>query len=182
MSLARSIVSVLLLSFPLLSTCATYGQSIGRDSMIHHDSISVPRSPADTSVKKGDTLSTFRDTSSVAGSDSTLSRSDTVSVHRDTLNIITSEVGANTVPGFRVQLASTQNLLEALSTKSLADTLLPNYDVYIIYDAPYYKVRVGDFRNRYDADRAVSYLASHGFPDAWSVPDNVFRNPVPRKQ
>ena len=96
---------------------------------------------------------------------------------KDTLDIITSEEGSNTVPGFRVQLMSTQNLSEAMDARARADSLLSDYDVYIIYDAPYYKIRAGDFRARYDASQAAGYIASHGFPDAWSVPDNVFRNP-----
>ncbi len=141
---------------------------------------------ADSIIRAEDTLLLMNhakaSTRSDTASDTTVSRLDTVSTPKDTLNIITSEADANTVPGFRVQLSSTQDLLQAVSTESLADSLLPNYDVYIVYDAPYYKVRIGDFRSRYEADRAVTYVAGHGFPDAWPVPDNVFRNPLPRKQ
>ena len=101
---------------------------------------------------------------------------DTSVVRKDTLDIITSEETSNTIPGFRVQLMSTQSLSEAMGVRARANSLLSDYNIYIIYDSPYYKIRAGDFRSRYDASQAADYIASHGFPDAWSVPDNVFRD------
>ncbi len=172
-----SIAAVLVLRLPVAGA-----QVVSQDSTHSLDSATVMKSLSDTTLRVADTLSSMPDTNLVGGNDTTSTKRDTVAARKDTLNIITSEAGANTVPGFRVQVSSTQNLLEAISTESLADSLLPNYNVYIVYDAPYYKVRVGDFRSRYDADRAITYVISHGFPDAWPVPDNVFRNPKDRKQ
>ena len=73
---------------------------------------------------------------------------------------------------------TTQSLSDAMNARAKADSLLRDYNIYIIYDSPYYKIRAGDFRARYDANQAADYIASHGFPDAWLVPDNVFRNPA----
>ena len=142
----------------------------------------------DTSSKMSDTLRIGADTLVVRDTlsnkldtlvmDTSAVRADTLAAKRDTLDIITSEAGLNTLPGFRVQLMSTQNLLEAISAKAKADSLLKDYNVYIVYDSPYYKLRVGDFHARYEANRAVNYIVDHGFPDAWPVPDNIFRNPA----
>ncbi len=134
----------------------------------------------DTTTVVNDSLSIHSDTL-LNRQDTSAVRKDTLAVRKDTLDIITSESNYNTVPGFRVQLMSTQNLLQAISAKAMADTLLSGYNVYIVYDSPYYKVRAGDFHARYEANRALSYIADHGFPDAWSVPDNVFKNPARKK-
>lgn len=137
----------------------------------------------DTTGLKRDSLSSANDTANVATdslsilSDTTGAKSDTVAAKKDTLQILTSAASYNTIPGFRVQILTTQNLTEAIAMKAKADSLLPSYNIYIVYDSPYYKVRVGDFRARYEANQAVNYIANHGFPNAWSVPDNVFRNP-----
>lgn len=139
----------------------------------------------DTTGLKNDSLSSANDTADVATdslakfSDTTGAKSDTLAAKKDTLQILTSTASYNTMPGFRVQILTTQNLTEAIAMKAKADSLLSNYNIYIVYDSPYYKVRVGDFRARYEANQAVNFIANHGFPNAWSVPDNVFRNPVP---
>ncbi len=159
-----------------------------------HDTSAVKR---DTIFSGNDTLAIIRDTLRIGADtivvrdsllnaadslafDSLAPKPDTLAVARDTLDIITSEAGFNTLPGFRVQLLSTQNLLEAITTKAKADSLLKDYNVYIVYDSPYYKVRVGDFHARYQANNAVNFIADHGFPDAWPVPDNVYRRPPKR--
>jgi hypothetical protein len=134
------------------------------------------------SVLRGDTNTTVntlyaKDTLSVKPDSSIIQLDTSATVKRDTLNIITTEEAFNTISGFRVQLMSTQNISEAMAERAKADSMLTAYNVYIIYDAPYYKVRAGDFRTRYEASQAAGYIASHGFPDAWLVPDNVFRNP-----
>ncbi len=130
---------------------------------IANDSLRIP----------SDTVLNHRDTTAI--------KEDTLSMRKDTLDIITNEANFNTIPGFRVQLTSTPILDDAIDARNEADTLLTSYSVYIIYDSPYYKVRAGDFRTKYEASQAANYIASHGFPDAWSVPDNVFRNPPKKK-
>lgn len=139
---------------------------------------------SDTTGSKGDSLSAAHDTTGLtadslaAMGDTTGTKKDTVAAKKDSLEILTSNASYNTVPGFRVQILTTQNLSDAIGVKAKADSLLPGYNIYIVYDSPYYKVRVGDFRARYEANQAVPFISSHGFPSAWLVPDNVFRNPA----
>jgi hypothetical protein len=102
---------------------------------------------------------------------------DSAAARKDTLEIIIGTGGLNTVTGFRVQIGSTQDLSDAINERAKAETLLTGYNVYIIYDSPYYKVRAGDFRARYDATQAANFITGHGFPGAWVVPDNVFKDP-----
>lgn len=42
----------------------------------------------------------------------------------------------------------------------------------IVYNAPYYKVRIGDFVDRQEAQKSLTLIRQR-FPDAWIVPDQV---------
>jgi hypothetical protein len=79
--------------------------------------------------------------------------------------------------GFRVQLYSTPSIDEAKARKEEAEALFPDEWFYMEYDAPTYKIRAGNFRTRFDADRFARLLVEKGFADSWSVPSKVFRNP-----
>ena len=58
------------------------------------------------------------------------------------------------VDGFRIQLLSTKNLENATRAKTIAAEKFSDMQVkfYLDFDSPYYKVRVGDFRTREEAD------------------------------
>lgn len=159
-----------------VSTSAAFAQSSDADSTAVIGTVRSAISKNTLEVHQ-DTLGNSTDTVAVIKEPVLRLPKDTLVARKDTLDIITSEASFNTMPGFRVQLMSTQDLSEAINTRTTADSLLSNYNVYIIYDSPYYKIRVGDFRAMYDANQAADYIAAHGFPDAWLVPDNVFRNP-----
>ncbi len=70
----------------------------------------------DTLTDKTGTISVIQDTSAAA--------KDTVAVKKDTLDIIMSTEGLNTIPGFRVQIGSTQDLSAAEAERVKAETLL----------------------------------------------------------
>ncbi len=84
---------------------------------------------------------------------------------------------AEQTPGFRVQLLSTTSIDEANARKQYAESLFPSEWFYLQYDPPTYKIRAGNFLSRLDADRFRSQIAGRGFPDAWVVPERVFKNP-----
>ncbi|MVT09727.1 SPOR domain-containing protein [Chitinophaga sp. ysch24] len=66
-------------------------------------------------------------------------------------------------PGFRVQLISTNKRNEASDIKARAMQLYPEYRTYMDYQAPYFKVRIGDFKNRDEAAELREKL-SNSFP------------------
>ncbi len=80
--------------------------------------------------------------------------------------------------GFRIQVFSTSSIDEAMKMKSEVLAKLPQDSVYVVYDPPVYKVRLGDFPSRYDASIKLSSVVDLGFPDAWIVPDNIVRRKV----
>jgi len=47
--------------------------------------------------------------------------------------------------------------------------------VYLIFDAPMYKIRVGDCLTRKEAEELKKQAVSQGFTDAWIVPSQVVR-------
>jgi hypothetical protein len=98
---------------------------------------------------------------------------------RDDRDMDATTVPTETVQGFRVQVFSTTSIDEANAKKSELEEAIPQERVYLEFDPPAYKIRAGNFLNRYDADRFVRFLADKGFPGAWTVPQRVLKNPPP---
>ncbi|MFZ1729568.1 MAG: SPOR domain-containing protein [Bacteroidota bacterium] len=82
--------------------------------------------------------------------------------------------------GFRVQLFSAANLDAAKSSISSIRSRLDSLQIDpgrmdMSFDAPYYKVRAGDFLVKSSADSLREQLKAVGIDEAWVVRDNVFR-------
>ena len=82
--------------------------------------------------------------------------------------------------GYRVQVFGTTSYDEAKNTKAAVESQFVDEWFYIVYDAPTYKLRAGNFLERYEADRFAKLLAEKGYRDAWVVPERVLKNPLPR--
>jgi hypothetical protein len=83
------------------------------------------------------------------------------------------------VPGFRVQIFSATDIDAAKGKKLEAEADFPSEWFYLVYDPPAYKIRGGNFLQRYEAERFVKLAAEKGFTDSWAVPEKVFRQPPP---
>lgn len=92
--------------------------------------------------------------------------------------------------GYRIQIFATSNIDEANAMRLTTVQRVTEDSVYIVYDPPVYKVRVGDFRTRAEASQKLGSLNSIGFPDAWVVGDRILvrrivrvpSSPFPRKE
>ncbi len=73
-----------------------------------------------------------------------------------------------TVFGYRIQILQTRDPEEARTAQSDAIIAL-DAEVYSIFDSPYYKVRVGDFTSRYDAELFLESVIRKGYKGAWIV-------------
>ena len=82
--------------------------------------------------------------------------------------------------GFRVQIYSSTSIDEANAKVAEVQGILPMEWFYVVYDAPAYEIRAGNFLKRFDADKFVRQLSDRGYRDAWVVPEKVFKNPPPR--
>ncbi|NLI97226.1 SPOR domain-containing protein [bacterium] len=78
----------------------------------------------------------------------------------------------NKVPGYRVQLfaSSTNDGAEKIASEARFKF---TEQVYVEYDPPYYKVRVGDYKNRSDAEILREKAKNLGYLDAWIVQTEV---------
>ncbi|MEA1986407.1 MAG: SPOR domain-containing protein [Candidatus Marinimicrobia bacterium] len=70
--------------------------------------------------------------------------------------------------GYRVQLLSTQRINKANYEKKRASRVL-NQNVYIVFQTPYYKVRVGDFIEYKECRQFEKIAKEKGFYNAWTV-------------
>ncbi len=80
-----------------------------------------------------------------------------------------SEIDSNKViNGFRVQVLSTQNgdIAEDMRMELISQII---HNVRVIFEAPNYKVRVGAFTDRQDAERLRKQLYRLGYRRAWIV-------------
>jgi hypothetical protein len=100
-------------------------------------------------------------------------------IERDRLPILDPE--NTTIPefiqGFRIQLFLSSDMETVQEVVHIADSLFTDHWTYIVYEAPFYKVRLGDFQSRMMANRALSRIIDVGFRDAWIVPDRVVKDP-----
>ena len=82
-------------------------------------------------------------------------RIDTLIAKRADLN---KAVGLGQVTGFRVQIFSGSNRRDAYNTQSKFQQDFPDIRSYVIYSDPNFKVRVGDFRTRLEAEKLQDQL------------------------
>lgn len=79
---------------------------------------------------------------------------------------------ANGIQGYRVQIFFGSERKAANDAKTHFLQLMPEEEVYFIYQQPYFKVRVGDYRTRLEAE-AVYRKLIHTFDKAFIVPDKI---------
>jgi hypothetical protein len=79
------------------------------------------------------------------------------------------------VEGFRVQVLATSTRENA---EQLRRTLVTLYteDIYIIFEAPNYKVRMGNFIDRRNAETLRQILVKSGYPSAWIIRTRIEPN------
>jgi hypothetical protein len=66
------------------------------------------------------------------------------------------------IPGFRVQIymdSGSQARLRTQRARAEFESQYPDINVYITYDEPNFKLRVGDFRTRIDARRFIEHIS-----------------------
>jgi hypothetical protein len=79
------------------------------------------------------------------------------------------------IPGFRIQIffdsgtnskTNAQGIYEGFRAK------YPDVAAYLTFKAPNYKVRVGDFRTKLDAQRFLNEINPE-YPNAWIIPEQI---------
>lgn len=76
------------------------------------------------------------------------------------------------IDGFRIQCLASSQIEKIRSEKKLLEGKI-KYSVYIIFNAPYYKLLIGDFVKRGDADIVTAKLKEMGYSDAWVIRSKI---------
>ena len=77
-----------------------------------------------------------------------------------------------TIDGFRIQIHFGGEREKAKSIKTKFLQQFPEMPAYEIYQQPNFKVRVGDFRTRLEAQKFMNQIAS-SFPSSFIVSDDI---------
>ncbi|MEK7262927.1 MAG: SPOR domain-containing protein [Bacteroidota bacterium] len=85
-----------------------------------------------------------------------------------------------TTQGFRVQIYISDNIDSAMKVKDDINVKLEYDWVYLEFDSPLYKVRVGDYATRTDAMEIMNTLIAMGYAKAWIVPTAIQKSPPPK--
>ncbi|HNQ11624.1 MAG TPA: SPOR domain-containing protein [Bacteroidia bacterium] len=78
----------------------------------------------------------------------------------------------NSMPGYRVQLSFGNDRIKANQLRSEFLLAFPEIPAYMLYQQPYYKVRVGDCKDRLSALR-VQELIKKLYPSNYIVSDDI---------
>jgi hypothetical protein len=110
---------------------------------------------------------------------------DTIIVHRDArvdvltekqsaINKVTAKMGSNGLfRGYRLQVLNTRSRDDAFKMKATLLEKFPDEKVYVLYQSPYFKVRIGNFVNRNDAEGFKNELSIYSSQPAYIVEDLV---------
>ncbi|MFI5222419.1 MAG: SPOR domain-containing protein [Bacteroidia bacterium] len=79
---------------------------------------------------------------------------------------------ANGIPGFRIQIFFGSERKAAHDAKEKFQQKHPGFDAYLIYQQPYFKVRVGDFRTKLEAQPLLKKVLPE-FDRVFIVPDKI---------
>lgn len=90
-----------------------------------------------------------------------------LSASSETDNSIAENSAPKIRAGYRVQVFDDNNVRsakhDAQVRKQQIETRFPEYPVYITFNSPYWRVKVGDFKNRVEAEAAMAEIR-HAFP------------------
>jgi hypothetical protein len=75
-------------------------------------------------------------------------------------------------PGYRVQLYSGWQRAKANETKEEFSRMFPDIGSYMIYQQPNFRVRVGDFKTKLEAEKFQRTISSI-YPSAFIVKDDI---------
>jgi len=83
------------------------------------------------------------------------------------VNEETTRDARRNMPGFRIQVINTSDRNAAISAKTKVYQLYPELKAYLLYQSPYFRLRVGNFRDKDEADDYLKALSKQ-------FPGNVF--------
>ncbi|PID28874.1 MAG: hypothetical protein CR982_03945 [Candidatus Cloacimonadota bacterium] len=75
--------------------------------------------------------------------------------------------------GYRIQLFKSTDMEEAKEKKAFYEKVLKNRNIYLLFNEPLFKIRMGDFKYREDAEAEQIRLKSLNYRNPLIVPDKI---------
>jgi len=79
------------------------------------------------------------------------------------------------MPGYRIQIfmeSGNEALNQAEEVQEKFNDKYKKINAYLFFVAPYYRVRVGDFRTRIEAEKFLQQI-NRTYPNAWVIKDEI---------
>jgi hypothetical protein len=89
------------------------------------------------------------------------------------INEVTTRDSRRNIPGFRIQVASSNDRNEVFNIKTKIYQLYPELKPYLIYQPPNYKLKVGNFKTQEEADPYLQKLIQNFPSGVYLVPDII---------
>ncbi len=89
------------------------------------------------------------------------------------INEETTRESRRNIPGFRIQVASSNDRNEVFGVKTKIYRLYPELKPYLIYQPPNYKLKVGNFKTPEEADPYLQKLIQTFPSGVYLVPDII---------
>ncbi len=80
------------------------------------------------------------------------------------INDETTRANRRNMPGFRLQIINTNDRKAAIDAKTKVYKLYPELKAYIQYQSPYFRLKVGNFKTREEAEE-YQFSLSQDFPN-----------------
>jgi len=77
------------------------------------------------------------------------------------INEKTTRDNRRTSRGFRIQVINTRDRNEAIQAKTKMLQTLPEHASYIQYNAPFFKLKLGNFKTREEAEKVLKQVSRH---------------------
>jgi len=89
------------------------------------------------------------------------------------INAAIKKANARTARGFRVLVINTNKRDEAIAAKTKVYTNFPELKAYLVYQSPYFKLKVGNFKTREDAQQYQKSLGYYFPKGVFVIPDTI---------
>lgn len=93
------------------------------------------------------------------------------------INEVTTRESRRNVPGYRIQVINTTDRNAAINAKTTVYRIFPELKAYLMYQAPYFRLRVGNFEDRKMAESYQRQLSREFKQNVYIVNDVIEVNP-----
>lgn len=89
------------------------------------------------------------------------------------INDITTRDSRRSAPGFRIMVISSNNRNKVLEAKTKMYQRFPELKAYMMYQAPFFRLKVGNFQERADAESYLANVQKLFDTNVYIVPDTI---------